>query len=385
MNRRIVCTIIIGYLLHGCAGSSLFGDIGTEMANPLSVFVNSTAQRAYIVNANDKYAYNSGSLHIVDLSTITAPTRVNSTAIDSFGGQVYVNATTNLAFIPNRLSVDDQDTIDALLQVDVNEVAGTFTVTSIAANGNPFGAALDTTNSRLLVPTGEGTLDIYDVSGTSVSRSAQVDLKVALSDGSTITSAPLEEAVVFNADTQAVVTRGSGGAYVINMSEVATSGAVDYYIDDIEDPRGIATDGTLIYVVDVVNDGASDEVGYLRVLDLSTLTVDAANTTATVEDKDDNSLQQAEITVGSDPQEVVVSANLGRAYVSNLADDTVTVIDTTTQAVVGTAIAVGDEPFGMALYQQVAGTDSHLLVCNRQGNTVSIIDLASGTVVATYP
>lgn len=66
------------------------------------------------------------------------------------------------------------------------------------------------------------------------------------------------------------------------------------------------------------------------------------------------------------------------AYVSNSLDDTVTVVDTATNARVG-AIAVGRNPLGVA----VSPGGGLAFVVNGNSNSVSAIDTASGTVRAT--
>ncbi len=67
------------------------------------------------------------------------------------------------------------------------------------------------------------------------------------------------------------------------------------------------------------------------------------------------------------------------AYVTNCCgDQTVSVIDTTTNAVVAT-VRVGSGAFGVA----VAPDGKHVYVTNGGDNTVSVIDTASNTVVAT--
>ncbi|HEX4935123.1 MAG TPA: beta-propeller fold lactonase family protein [Gemmatimonadaceae bacterium] len=66
------------------------------------------------------------------------------------------------------------------------------------------------------------------------------------------------------------------------------------------------------------------------------------------------------------------------AYVSNALDDTVTVVDTATNARVG-AIAVGRNPLGVA----VSPGGDRVFVVNGNSNSVSVIDVASGTVRAT--
>jgi YVTN family beta-propeller protein len=361
----------------GCTSDPIFGPIETNMSNPLSVAVNSTTQRAYVVNANTKYLYTTGSLHVVNLATITAPARVNLTTLDSFGGQIAVDTTNSVAYVANRQSDDGLDTTDSVLSIDIAEANATFL--SVSANSvarDPFGVGTDTTNSQIVVPTRDGTLEIFSIASSTPSKVVAVDLKRSLSDGSTLTTVRAQEVVVLGA--QAFVTRDSGGMLVVNMSEVSTSGAnpVDYFITDIPSPRGIATDGTSIFVVDV--DGASN---LLRQLAVTALTADTSNSTTTTKDKDDDSLLTTSFTVGNNPKEVVMNGTT--AYVSNFDDDTISVVDTAANTV--TAVTVGDEPFGLALYQETVGTNSHLLVCNHGSHTVSIINLASNTVVATYP
>ena len=69
-----------------------------------------------------------------------------------------------------------------------------------------------------------------------------------------------------------------------------------------------------------------------------------------------------------------------RAYVSNYVDNTVSVIDTATNTVVAT-IAVGQTPIGVTITPD--GTRTY--VANEFSNTVSVIDTATNTVVATIP
>ena len=68
------------------------------------------------------------------------------------------------------------------------------------------------------------------------------------------------------------------------------------------------------------------------------------------------------------------------AYISNFASDTVSVIDTATNTVVAT-VPVGTRPYGVAV--NPAGT--FVYVTNQDSNNVSVIDTATNTVVATVP
>src|SRR5205823_4460329 len=66
-----------------------------------------------------------------------------------------------------------------------------------------------------------------------------------------------------------------------------------------------------------------------------------------------------------------------RAYVTNQGSNSVTVIDTTTNAVLGGPIAVGSEPNGVA----VDPTNHRAYVANNGSNTVMVIDTTTNTVV----
>ncbi len=69
-----------------------------------------------------------------------------------------------------------------------------------------------------------------------------------------------------------------------------------------------------------------------------------------------------------------------RAYVTDISSNTVSVIDTATNTVVAT-IPVGVNPFGVAITPD--GTRAY--VTDVSSNTVSVIDTATNTVVATIP
>ena len=66
-------------------------------------------------------------------------------------------------------------------------------------------------------------------------------------------------------------------------------------------------------------------------------------------------------------------------YITNIHDDTVTVIDTATNNITAT-VNVGNQPFGLAV--NPAGTKTYV---GSADNTVSVIDTAANTVIATVP
>ncbi|MBC7877876.1 MAG: beta-propeller fold lactonase family protein [Anaerolineales bacterium] len=86
----------------------------------------------------------------------------------------------------------------------------------------------------------------------------------------------------------------------------------------------------------------------------------------------------AEITVGDEPRSVVLTPDKQRAYITNQASATVSVIDLTTNQKTQD-IPVGVEPYGIALTPD----GSRAYVTNSASNTVSVIDTASNAVAAT--
>src|SRR6516162_6744504 len=74
------------------------------------------------------------------------------------------------------------------------------------------------------------------------------------------------------------------------------------------------------------------------------------------------------------------STRAQNAYITNQASSTVSVIDTATDTVIAT-IPVGLVPVGVA----VSPDGSKVYVTNALSNTVSVIDTATNTVSATIP
>jgi YVTN family beta-propeller protein len=86
----------------------------------------------------------------------------------------------------------------------------------------------------------------------------------------------------------------------------------------------------------------------------------------------------ATIPVGHAPWHFVITPDGRFAYVSNSLSQSVSIIDTATQAVINT-LTVGAGPF----FSVIDPSGSKLYLSNSRDTTVSIIDLASQTVVQT--
>lgn len=86
---------------------------------------------------------------------------------------------------------------------------------------------------------------------------------------------------------------------------------------------------------------------------------------------------KATIDVGMMPAEVTFSADRSKAYVCNGMDNSVTIINPSSKAVI-TTIAVGEDPVGAWV-----GNDGNMYVDNEKGESISVISVASNTVIQT--
>ena len=107
----------------------------------------------------------------------------------------------------------------------------------------------------------------------------------------------------------------------------------------------------------------------------------SGDNTVSVIDTATNTVVGSPITVGSLPFGVAVTPDSSKVYVANGDSNSVSVIDTATNIVVGSPITVGVGPVGVA----VTPDGSNVYVANASSDTVSVIDTASNTVTATIP
>ena len=366
---------VLGFgVFNSCTSSDVFPDLGDNVASPLTIAVDSVNNRAYLNNSNSRVVYDweQASVQVLDIATPTAPALLQTIDVDPFSGELFLDAAGNRLLLTNRLSSGPEVTTDHLLSMDLTS----FAVTSFDTAKDPFGIACCDGSNRMVVTSRDNQVQLFDLGNNLAAQT--VTLTQALSSGETLTSS--RATFVALSGQQAFVSRENGGVLVLNLDDVGVSGAnpVDYLILDITAPRGLAVAVGKLYVAsrEVENNVI---VNRLFVLDVSSLTA-SSETTTLVKDKDDDGLLSASLEVGTDPQQVLAGTN--SVFVSNQDADTVSVINIADNA--KTDVAVGEEPFGMALYSP-AGVDTHLLVCNVQANTVSIIDLTTQSVVATYP
>ena len=158
-------------------------------------------------------------------------------------------------------------------------------------------------------------------------------------------------------------------AYVTNwidnsvwVIDIATNNVVGSPIPVGRLPEGVAVtpDGTKVYVANnnLNLNGTGTDTDTVSVITTATNTVVAT------------------ITVGNQPSGVAVTPDGTKVYVANRGSGTVSAIATATNAVVAT-IPVGGNPYGIAVTPD--GTNVYVTT----GNTVSVIDTATNNVVGS--
>ena len=155
-----------------------------------------------------------------------------------------------------------------------------------------------------------------------------------------------------------------------NVSVVDVSGQTPTLITNIAvgaNPRGIA--------VATVN---QQPRVYVTRFNGSSVAVIDANTNKQIDVKPSTPTVVDSITVGANPQAIVVSPDGARAYVTNFGSNSVSVINTATNAVDGTAITVGTRPVGVSLSK-----DGSLLYVANSNDTVSVVNTKTRATVAT--
>lgn len=367
---------------NSCNDGVLFKEIGLELAAPIAVAVDTTKKRAYVVNSNNNVEFTSTTFSVLDLTDPAAPVLLdhanNPFPQPQFSGQIYLDAATGRAIVTNRESDNTEDHVDSILSINIDEASADFgSIDSFTSGENPFGLACCDAQGRLYVVNsggdGDGTLMAYNPA--DLSTFVELSLAVSSHDHGSFNGEESTEVALLG--NRAFVTSRFGNLYVINTDEVgdSTKNPIDAVVfnDDDGEYRGLATDGTLIYVAD-----AHKNVEALRIIDPSLIpVVDPDN--AFINEIDIGDVQTGSVPVGEEPNEVAVFK--GKAYVSNKRDDTVTVINLAGNTVEAT-VAVGEEPFGITPFT-IDGVD-YVYVTNLRSNSISIIDPNTDTVIGTF-
>lgn len=368
------------FLISACASDiDIFPDIPLttetgllEMPNPISIAADSANDQIIVVNSNVDFFFDQGSLMTinVDASDPTSPllTATSAVATPNFGSEIAFDGAN--AFIPFREALSDDADGDQILRYAVGE--GSLTNDGEGTTGkNPFGIALY--GSSVLVVS-DDELTIFDA---DLNLTETIDLtSAAESDIDDASAESAERIAVDNVNNRAFVTNRNGKIFVVDLAD----NSVSHVIDGPLNSRGIAFDGTFIYVVD-------GNPPALWVFDPSLLSA-AENPP---EEVDDSELVVDIIDLGNGPNGIALDVAANRAYVANSTDATLSVIDLTLLEEIerisldedDTGLDDGETPFGVAVgtYNGV----SLVFVANFDSNNIAVINTETLNVVALFP
>lgn len=385
VKKVIYVTLIIALAAFaGCATSEdVFGDIGENISSPSAMAIDVASARMYLVNSNSRvlYDWHQGNFQVLDITDPVSPVLLKSVGTDSFSGEIYLDLDNLTAYVPNRYTENSQVQNDRMYSFSLDESSpDNFLGYSASVLGqDSYAIKCCYPDNVAWVTTSVNELQYVNLAGDMTPGS--LSLTTELDDGASITYVESYHLVL--RDNQAIVARDSGGIMFVNLDDAGVDGAVpvDYFISDVFQPRGMARSGDILYALGVGTE--SDEwTYYLAIIDISSLTPRTDNANTERLDKNDDGLLRALIQVGNNPREVALSTDY--AFVTNMNDNTVSVIVLASGEKVAD-IAVGQEPFSLAIYTTADGVDQYLYVGNLESNTISIIDIPTLGVVSTYP
>ncbi|MDE1844113.1 MAG: HYR domain-containing protein [Thaumarchaeota archaeon] len=233
----------------------------------------------------------------------------------------------------------------------VNPISNTVTVidsstyaivdSPIPVGALPYGIAYDSVDNKVYVTnSGDGSISVINPS-TNIATTP-------------INGLNSPTGIVFDSTNNMiyVANTGSGSVSVIDPHTDTISGT-GIHVGGV--PYGLAFDKThnRIYVADS---------GGVAVIDASTNNI------------------VANISVGTNPQNLVFDSTNGCIYVANSDSNSVSVINTSTNAKIGSDIPVGNTPLGITFN---SGQNT-IYVANSHDTTVSIIDGNTNTVTSTF-
>jgi YVTN family beta-propeller protein len=331
----------------------------------------SLAQGSYIVNETVPAGF-----------TSTTPTSVETTVTS--GKETTVNfglkSATKLAYVANVGSNT----------VSVINTATNTVVTSIPVGGGPCGVAFSPDGTKAYV------VNLYS-NNVSVINTATNTVVTSIPVG----GGPWNVAFSPNGNTAYVINSGSNNVSVINTA----TNTVVATIPVESEPMGVAVtpNGNTVYVANsrsnnmsVINANTNKVIANITVGTYSFDVAVAPNglrayvtngfgIVLVINTNTNKVIANITIGTGTGPVGVVVSPNGSTVYVTDLLNNTVSVINTFTNTVVAT-IPVGDYPYDVA----VTPNGNTVYVTNwfdqyPYGNDVSVINTATNTVVATIP
>lgn len=382
--KRTIAVLLFICLLVSCAGSDdIFPDVvlsadeaSASLPNPISMAVDVANSQIIVANSNVDILYETGSLAVLsfDATDTDAPILTTSTFVSSpnFSGEIVYDGAGSL-YVPFREVSDADEDLDKFNKYTVTAGALDVSISGTVAS-DPFGLAL---SGASLYVVSDDVLEIYD---TDLTLLSQVDLTTA--DDAEIDDTLSEDVQGVAVDVtgnRAFVSNNGGDVFVVDL-------ATNTLVQAIAGPastRNILVDGNSLYVLDAYAEA-------VWIFNLDNLSAPSS----TPEETDDSYFLVTTISVGNNPMGMALDTTHNRLYVSNMDDDTISVIDTVSQQEI-TQISIdedfisegflrdGESPIALALGEFNGVT--YLFVAGFTSNSIVVINTESLGVVEIYP
>jgi YVTN family beta-propeller protein/VCBS repeat-containing protein len=329
------------------------------------------------------------------------------------GGSVVASAGGEFTYTPSvatRLAAATTSTPDFdSFTVSVSDGQGGVTPVTVSVPELPAVWANQPSSSNVTGASPAGVAMVGDlayVASSGTNTVTVINTKTGAKVGNPIVVGTAPTGVLANADGSKVfvTNRTSGTVSVIRTSDNAVIGSVRVGTN----PEQMALNGTKLYVTNYGSSNVSvvDVSGqtptlitniavganprgiafatvngqprvYVTRYGSSSVAVIDANTNKQLDVKPSTPTVDS-ITVGANPQAITLSPDGTRAYVANYGSSSVSVINTATNALDGTAISVGAKPSAVTL-----SADGSLLYVANGNDTVSVFNTKTRALVAT--
>ena len=277
---------------------------------------------------------------------------------------VTVNATPAAPAVTTPISYCQNATANALI------ASGTNLLWYTNATGGTGSATAPTPNT-----TTSGNTNYYVSQTANSCESPRATIVVTINAAPTI-NAVSNQTVCTNTSTAPINLTGAGTNTFLWNNNNTSIGLAANGIGDITSFTALNT-GTTPITATITATPVPSSFAYIA--NYGSITSFPLSNTVTVINTNTNAVTGT-ITVGSNPFGVSASSDGTKVYVTNYGANSVSVINTSTNTVVNT-IGVGSQPMGIV----VSPDGSRVYVANQLSNTLSVINTGTNTVVVTIP
>ncbi len=393
MKKNFLKILLLAYFfLPACAGPNIFPSIPTNasppvLAQPIFMAIDETRSRGYLLNSNNAVSYGNGSLMVLDLTNPTAPAVLNTITIKSFSGQAYLNTTTQLLYVANRLSDNASDTTDQILVINVDASSPTYLqVTEYETDANPFGIISDGTN---LYTFNSQSVDYFLVS--NLAQRTYLNLSsLQTSSGDDVNTTTIAEGTFSPSGNYIYITNRQDRLLIANRSQITaptsavTTGGIegiDYAVNNATSTRGAASDSQYTYIVE----GSPPSLQIFSEQAFPPVTGNPVEVAL-------SSVAVNQIPLDQNPNEIALDTVNSRAYVTLSNENELSIIDTQLQVEITrlhldqslpAGVNIGQNPFGVSVGH--FGGVPYIYVLNLNTNNISIINGTTQSVVSSFP